>query len=261
MTNGNSSIKVMTPEQAAKVFGKQAGVGAGGTGGGQRVHFGQQVPTDALSQFNMHAFQIRQMLRKVSSCSLAKVLSCTNQGGISPVGSVTLQPLVNLMDGVGRISPRGVLHNVPYFRVQGGQCAVICDPAIGDIGIVVFADRDISSVKRVKGQAPPGSFRRFDPADGLFIGGVLNQAPQTYVALAPGQVLMSPDNGRTFALLTEGKIELSADELILHSNKKVTVDADGVGVIYTGSPTQQVDTYLDGVPANHHPPVPPEVPT
>jgi hypothetical protein len=60
----------------------------------------------------------------------------------------------------------------------------VIDPVAGDIGVAIFADRDITSVIANKGQAAggarqsnPGSFRRFSMADAVYLGGVLNITP------------------------------------------------------------------------------------
>jgi phage baseplate assembly protein gpV len=89
--------------------------------------------------------------------------------------------------------PHGTIYSVPYFRLQGGANAVILDPQVGDIGIAVFAESDISSVKAAKAQANPGSARKFDMADGLYLGGFLNGTPSQYVQFsASGITLLSP---------------------------------------------------------------------
>jgi hypothetical protein len=77
---------------------------------------------------------------------------------------------------------------------------VIIDPKVGDIGLCIFADRDISSVKANvaalrggKGSVTPGSGRRFDMADGLYVGGLLNGVPTQYVQFsASGINIVSP---------------------------------------------------------------------
>ena len=92
-------------------------------------------------------FLISQALNRVSTATLVKVVSVTNAGGLSPVGFVDVQPLVNQLDGAGNAVPHGVLHRLPYFRLQGGADAVILDPKVGDIGMAAFANRDISLVK------------------------------------------------------------------------------------------------------------------
>ena len=131
--------------------------------------------------FNKTTFLVQQILGTTRTATLVKILTCTNSGAVDAVGFVNVQPLVNLIDGLGTSSPMGIIHNVPYFRVQGGANAIICDPQVGDIGIALISDRDISSVKATKAQANPGSRRRFDMADALYIGGVINAVPTQYV--------------------------------------------------------------------------------
>jgi hypothetical protein len=73
------------------------------------------------------------------------------------------------------------MYGLPYLRIQGGVNAVIIDPQPGDIGIAVFASRDITNVKSTKAQANPGSFRMHDFSDGMYLGGLLNGVPSQYV--------------------------------------------------------------------------------
>ncbi|WP_246216996.1 oxidoreductase [Paraburkholderia panacisoli] len=121
------------------------------------------------------------------------MLAVTNNGGVAPVGFLTLQPLVNQLDGYGNATPHGPIYNVPYFRLQGGANAIIIDPQVGDIGFAGFADRDISSVKANKGQANPGSKRQFSMADAVYMGGILNGTPSQYIAFsASGVAITSP---------------------------------------------------------------------
>ncbi|QDJ35825.1 hypothetical protein CBR67_03700 [Bordetella hinzii] len=136
---------------------------------------------EGAQQFGALTFLLAQVLGKVRTCSLVRVVAVTNDGGLSPVGFVDVQPMVNQLDGYGNSVPHLTLHQIPYLRVQGGADAVILDPKVGDIGIAVFSDRDISSVKATKDQANPGSWRMHDMADGLYFGGVLNGTPQQYV--------------------------------------------------------------------------------
>jgi hypothetical protein len=117
-----------------------------------------------------------------------KVTKVANSGGVAAVGFVDVQPLVDQQDGFGNAVPHGVLHNLPYFRMQGGVNAVILDPVVGDIGFAVFADKDISVVKNTKKQASPGSARRFSMSDGIYLGGVLNGVPTTYVQFSGNDI-------------------------------------------------------------------------
>lgn len=154
---------------------------------------GFQQPNTGGSDYNAQSFLIQSLMGRISTATLVQVVACTNSSGLSPVGFVDILPLVNQIDGAGNAVPHGVVYRCPYFRLQGGANAVILDPQPGNLGIAVFADRDISSVAANKGQANPGSRRRFDMADALYLGGVLNGAPSQYVQFsAAGITIHSP---------------------------------------------------------------------
>ena len=156
-------------------------------------YFGNQQPEDGANEFNATSFLIRSILAKISTATLVKVVNCTNTGGLSAVGYVDITPLVNMVDGNGNAVPHGVIYRCPYFRLQGGSDAVIIDPRPGDIGITIFADRDISSATANKRQSNPGSRRRFDMSDALYIGGVINGTPTQLVQFSTtGITVTSP---------------------------------------------------------------------
>lgn len=148
---------------------------------------GFQDPNSTAGDLNSLAFVIEQLLGKMATITLVQVAAVHIPAGTPPqaVGSVDVTPLVNQIDGAGNPTPHGTINNVPYFRVQGGLNAVVIDPVVGDIGLCAFASRDISKVKTTKKAANPGSFRRYDYADGLYIGGFLNGAPQQYIIFKP----------------------------------------------------------------------------
>ncbi|WP_424624436.1 oxidoreductase [Achromobacter marplatensis] len=154
---------------------------------------GQARAAEGVDEYGALMFVIGQALARLSTVTLVRVVSVTNNGGLSPVGFVDVQPLVNQLDGAGNAVPHAVLHQLPYFRLQGGTDAVILDPKIGDIGIAAFGSRDLSAVKASKQQANPGSWRTHDMADGLYFGGVLNGTPVQYVQFTAGGInVVSP---------------------------------------------------------------------
>lgn len=148
-----------------------------------------QKPADTASDYSMIVFVVQQLLQGVATATLVKVVACSNEGGISPVGTVDVQPLINMMTGNREAISHGVIYKLPYHRFQGGRNAFILDPEKGDIGIAVFASRDISAVKgatveqRQELTFNPGSERQFNMADGLYIGGVLNAEPIQYIQM------------------------------------------------------------------------------
>lgn len=129
----------------------------------------------------------------VRTASIVKVLAVTNTGGVSPVGTVDIKPLVQQTDGKGNVVALPPVYGVPYMRIQGGTDAIILDPKVGDLGIALFGDRDLSTVVATRDMSPPGSSRRNSLADALYIGGLLNGAPVQYVRFsAEGIELVSP---------------------------------------------------------------------
>lgn len=147
----------------------------------QSVNSGLAKPTTQWGEFNNIAFLVQQALLKVQTATLVRIESCTNNGGLDPVGSVDVTPLVNQIDGKGNATPHATIYNVPYLRVQGGANAIIIDPQAGDVGVCVFASRDIAKVKSTKKQANPGSWRQYSFSDGLYLGGMLNGTPSQYI--------------------------------------------------------------------------------
>lgn len=138
-------------------------------------------PISDQNEFNRLWFVVTQLINRRATASLVLVKACTNNGDVSAVGTVDVQPMVHQTTESGQIEPHGVIYGVPYCRLQGGASAVILDPKPGDIGIAIFASHDITTVKKTKAPAAPGSRRRFDWADGLYVGGFLNAAPTRYL--------------------------------------------------------------------------------
>lgn len=180
---------------------------------------GEADATSGGSPYNEHLFLIRQTLAEIGTTKLVKVINVTNSGGLSPVGFVDVQPLVNQLDGYDNAVEHGTVYNLPYFRLQGGTDAVILDPKPGDIGAALICDRDISAVKSTKGQANPGSKRKFDVADGLYLGGYLNGVPQQYVQFSQAGI----------SIVSPTKITLQAPLVEVDASTSLTVNSPQSG--------------------------------
>ena len=137
------------------------------------------------SEFNAQSHLIQSMQGNMATATVG-IVRAVHPGGTGGASSVDVQPMVAQTDGAGNVQPHGTIHGLPVFRLQSGGNAVILDPAVGDIGIVVFASRDISAVKSSRAPAQPGSARRNDMADGMYIGGILNGAVTQYVQFVAG---------------------------------------------------------------------------
>lgn len=184
------------------------------------VPTGQQKPSSTWGDFNNIAFMVQQAIGKLQTATLVRIEKCTNAGELSPVGFVDVTPLVNQLDAAGNPTPHVTIFNVPYFRLQGGKNAIIIDPEPGDIGVAVFASRDITKVKATKGTANPGSFRQYSFADGLYLGGMLNAVPTQYVEFSTAGIrIHSP----TQIKLDAPDILLQADTVEINAGTSTTV--------------------------------------
>lgn len=140
-------------------------------------------------------FFFEQMLAKVQTSLPVRVAAVTNNGDVSPTGFVDVVPMVTQTDALGVAVPHTTIFNLPYCRVQGGANAVIIDPQVGDIGVAVFASRDISKVKYTGKENPPGSDRRYSFSDGMFLfATITKQAPTRYIRFNENGIeIIAPD--------------------------------------------------------------------
>jgi len=159
---------------------------------GSEVYHGVQSPAAGMDEFNAINAVVQAALSRVATATLVRVVAVD-------VGAMTvdLNPLVAQLDGRGNATPHGTIHGCPYLRLQGGRNAVIIDPAVGDIGIALFASHDISAVMAAAGPANPGSRRRFSMADAMYMGGMLNPTPERLVRITDAGVEVISPSGVT----------------------------------------------------------------
>lgn len=215
-------------------------------------YYGTQRPSDAADQYNATMFVVRQLLNTRHHVAWVKVVN-------ADASTVDVQPLVNQLDGDLQPVAHGVVNDIPFVRMQAGGNAIIMDPQPGDIGLCVFADRDSSSAKATRDIANPGSLRRSDMADGVYLGGILNGAPTQYV--------MFNDDGIT--IHSPNKIEMDAPEIDIvapvidmHASTSVTIttptftlngDMQSNGNVHSsGTITGDVDVVADGISGKSH---------
>lgn len=226
--------------------------------------FGQQDASTTSSEYNTLAFLFWSLMQQVQTATLVKIVSCTNSGGVSPVGTVTVQPLVNQMTGNRQSVPHGQVFNCLYSRLTGGQNAVIMDPQPGDIGLMVFCSRDTSGVRANAAAANPGSFRMFDWADGVYCGSVpLGVTPSQYVRFSDtGVEIVSPSKitlrAPTVEIDASTQLSVQSPDSEFSGNLHAagTVSADVQVVAGTGGTAVHLTTHQHPT-ANNGPPSPP----
>jgi hypothetical protein len=187
----------------------------------------QQGVDDAASQYNAISFLVKQILSGVNVATMVQVVAVTETGQDVAVGYVDIQPLVNQVDGANNAVPHGIVHSVPFIRIQGGANAIIIDPQVGDIGIAIFADRDTTGVEANKAQANPGSGRRFDMADAMYIGGLLNGVPSQYVQFnTSGITIVSP----TQVELQAPEVQIVAPVVVINASTSFSVTSPAINL-------------------------------
>ena len=209
------------------------------------VPSGQSRPSTPWTEFGLLSFIIKQELSRIQTATLVRVDVCTNSGGLSPVGLVDVTPLVNQIDSTGTPYPHATIYNIPYLRIQGGTSAIIIDPKVGDIGVCVFASRDISKVKSSKQQSNPGSYRKFNFSDGMYIGGMLNGTPTQYIQFSDSGIKISSPTSVTIespSIVLAGAVSQTGGGSTTFSG---SVSSSGISLsshVHTGVVTGTSDT-------------------
>ena len=178
------------------------------------------VASDAASEVAKINYIITSALSGVRTSMPVKVVAVTNAGGLSPVGYVDIQPLVSAVDGSGTVWPHGIIHNVPYMRIQGGANGIILDPVVGDIGIGTVSDRDISTVKGAKKPSAPGSNRKHDLSDMVYLMTIIGAAPTQYIQF----------NGSGIVIHSPTKVSITAPNAEVIATTKATINAPNVEI-------------------------------
>ena len=151
------------------------------------------VPADYSSEIERLKAIINNSLSGLRTAMPVKIISVSNNGGLSPIGTVNVQPMVSMLDGSGNAWPHGIIYTVPYMRIQGGANGIILDPAIGDIGIATVCDRDISTVQNTGKVSAPGSLRKNDMSDMVYLMTIIGSAPTQYIQFnSAGITITSP---------------------------------------------------------------------
>jgi len=183
-------------------------------------YFSQKQISSIASDYNAMVFTISQLINKIDTMSLVRVTKVTNAGGVSPVGYINAQLLVNQLTGDGKGITSGTISNIPYLRMQGGSNAIILDPQVGDIGVCGFCSRDISTVKKTKDVSNPASRRKYNKADGLYFGGFLNGTPSQYVQFnTSGITIHSP----TAVALSAPDVKINSATLEVNATSSATI--------------------------------------
>lgn len=175
------------------------------------------------SDFNALSFFVRQtILNTVNVAIPVRVDTVERNGTGSGAGYISATPLVCQLDGNGnRLQPVSI-PRLPYFRLQHGTAAVVCDPVPGDVGLAIFAQQDTSKLTGQNEPADPGSFRTFDMSDGFYIGGFWGQVPKTFIHIEQsGDIVVTAPASDT---VNSPRVTVNCSTAQINASASVTVD-------------------------------------
>ena len=166
---------------------------------------------------NSMEFFIRSLISQVVSTSLPVVVTAVERKGEDAgAGYVTVKPLLQPRNNSGDGLEVTTIPKLPYFRLQHGKAAIICDPKVGDIGLAVVAKHDISNINGTTTPKVPATYRKFDPSDSFYIGGFWGKAPEVFIHLE--------DEG-TIKIKAPTKITMDAPECEVNASTSFTVNS------------------------------------
>lgn len=194
---------------------------------------GMKLPArmaDFASEYNGLVFLVRQIIsQSVSTAIPVRVDKVERNGEDGRAGYLSATPLIGQRDAEGNLLPPVSIPRLPYFRLQHGTAAIICDPAPGDVGLAVFAQSDCSRLDGGTEPVTPGSFRSFDMSDGFYIGGFWGKTPETFIHIE-----------QSGAVHVKAKTVTTDCEIATTNCQQATVNAD------THADIKAPETKIDG---------------
>jgi protein gp138 len=150
-----------------------------------------------------------------------------------------------------------LITDVPVVFQGGGGFIATFPIAAGDEALLIFSQRCIDAWFKYGGVQVQAETRMHDLSDGFAIIGP-KSLPNAVSAISTTAAQLRSLDGETYVEVGPGKIQLVADEVVIHGRNKTVFDAGGTGFVYTPA---QIDRYENGVTVVTHAPDPPEVPT
>lgn len=174
----------------------------------------------------MNEWVITRLMRTINTADLVKVLAVYPD--TEAVGFVDVQRLVQQQTTLGVVINNVPIYRLPYMRLQGGQSAVILDPVVGDLGVAVFAQRDITTAASTRTEGPAPTNRAYDSGDGLYLGGFLNAAPTQWLKFLPDAAGIEVNTPGDLTIQTGGELQVQVGgNLTVSVAGTVTVTATG----------------------------------
>lgn len=183
----------------------------------------------------------------------AEIVEVTSVRGEAPNLVVDVLPLVTRLDQKMQMVQNSVVYNIPVFRLQRGNSAIIMNPVAGDIGVMLVCDRDNSVARANRRESVPGSRRAHSRSDGVYIGGIINMQPTQFIEFADGEINITTPNPVNITCSTAtitAPSGVTVDSPLAHFTGNIT--ADGNITDNAGIQTSSLKTLRDNYNAHTH---------
>ncbi|EOI6456161.1 phage baseplate protein [Yersinia enterocolitica] len=185
------------------------------------------TPTSAqASEAESHAYIFKLLL---SGSFFIEIVEVTAVGGAAPNLVVDVIPLVTRTDQSGAMIPNSEVFNVPVWRLQRGNSAIIMNPVPGDIGMIAVCDRDNSLARSNRRQSVPATNRAHSKSDAIYLGGLLNNEPSQFIEFADGAINITTPNPVNITCSTANITAPDGVEMqtpLLHVSGNITADGN-----------------------------------
>ncbi|MGJ8524351.1 hypothetical protein LMG33818_000059 [Halomonadaceae bacterium LMG 33818] len=168
----------------------------------------------------------------------------TNNSEVDQKKTISVMPIIQGLTGNGLPIDNVEITDIPVMRNQAGDSAIIINPHIGDVGLLLVSDKDISNITGPK-QAIPGNVGRFTLSNALYLGSIplwCDQEPEEYVQLS--------GNGSGISIKTPGTLSIEAEKPItINARAGLTINGN---VTVNGNVTAEGEVTGNKIPLSKH---------
>ena len=153
---------------------------------------GYEELNTSFNMVNALDFFVNQKLKGIFTCDLVKVINVDDK-------TLDVLPLVYDVSGDNEILKQEPIYGIPYCRQQAGVNGVILKPEVGDLGVVVYARRDISSVVSSGGENVPDTRRILSENDAIYLCSLASIMgnPTRFIEFTDSGITMTPNTKLT----------------------------------------------------------------
>lgn len=129
----------------------------------------KETPLNTLGKQTNNLSVLIELLKKNIFFNLNVCLPATVTKYNSSNNTVSLQPAIQVVLTDNTFLDMPQIFDIPVLELGGKGLSVKIPLQVGDTGIVIFCDRDITLFKQEKKNTQPNTLRKHDLSDGIFI--------------------------------------------------------------------------------------------